>query len=71
MLQQLLTRTDNYDVIATMNLNGDYMSDAAGARLAASASHPAPTSATAACSPNPSTAPHPNTKARTRSTRPR
>lgn len=29
MLQQLLTRTDEYDVIATMNLNGDYVSDAA------------------------------------------
>ena len=33
MLQQLLTRTDQYEVIATMNLNGDYMSDAAGAQI--------------------------------------
>ncbi|WP_372911121.1 isocitrate dehydrogenase (NADP(+)) [Salinigranum sp.] len=33
MLQQLLTRTGDYDVIATMNLNGDYMSDAAGAQI--------------------------------------
>ena len=33
MLQQLLTRTGEYDVIATMNLNGDYMSDAAGAQI--------------------------------------
>ena len=33
MLQQLLTRTDQYGVIATMNLNGDYMSDAAGAQI--------------------------------------
>jgi len=33
MLQQILTRTDEYDVIATMNLNGDYMSDAAGAQI--------------------------------------
>jgi isocitrate dehydrogenase len=33
MLQQLLTRTDQYSVIATMNLNGDYMSDAAGAQI--------------------------------------
>ncbi|WP_129112980.1 isocitrate dehydrogenase (NADP(+)) [Halegenticoccus tardaugens] len=33
MLQQLLTRTGQYDVIATMNLNGDYMSDAAGAQI--------------------------------------
>ncbi len=29
MLQQLLTRTAEYDVIATTNLNGDYVSDAA------------------------------------------
>ncbi|QSW97777.1 isocitrate dehydrogenase (NADP(+)) [Haloterrigena alkaliphila] len=33
MLQQILTRTDNYDVVATMNLNGDYMSDACGAQI--------------------------------------
>lgn len=33
MLQQLLTRTDQYDVIATLNLNGDYMSDAAAAQV--------------------------------------
>ncbi|WP_284011916.1 isocitrate dehydrogenase (NADP(+)) [Halobaculum litoreum] len=33
MLQQLLTRTSDYSVIATMNLNGDYMSDAAGAQI--------------------------------------
>ncbi|MDX1662832.1 MAG: isocitrate dehydrogenase (NADP(+)) [Candidatus Promineifilaceae bacterium] len=33
MLQQLLTRTGQYDVIATLNLNGDYMSDAAAAQV--------------------------------------
>ncbi len=33
MLQQLLTRTGEYDVIATLNLNGDYMSDAAAAQV--------------------------------------
>ncbi len=33
MLQQILTRTDQYDVVATMNLNGDYMSDACGAQI--------------------------------------
>jgi isocitrate dehydrogenase len=33
MLQQLLTRTSDYDVIATLNLNGDYMSDAAAAQV--------------------------------------
>jgi len=33
MLQQLLTRTGEYEVIATLNLNGDYMSDAAAAQV--------------------------------------
>ena len=33
MLQQLLTRTADYSVIATLNLNGDYMSDAAAAQV--------------------------------------
>mgnify|MGYP002760225040 CR=1 FL=1 len=33
MLQQVLTRTDEYDVVATMNLNGDYFSDAACAQV--------------------------------------
>jgi isocitrate dehydrogenase len=30
-LQQILTRPDEYDVIATINLNGDYISDALAA----------------------------------------
>ena len=30
-LQQILTRPKEYDVIATMNLNGDYVSDALAA----------------------------------------
>jgi len=33
MLQQLLTRTDEYDVLAMPNLNGDYLSDSAGAQI--------------------------------------
>jgi len=33
MLQQVLTRTTQYDVLATMNLNGDYISDACGAQI--------------------------------------
>jgi isocitrate dehydrogenase len=32
-LQQILTRADEYDVIATMNLNGDYISDALAAQV--------------------------------------
>lgn len=33
MFQQLLTRTQDYSIIATLNLNGDYMSDAAAAQV--------------------------------------
>lgn len=33
MLQQVLIRTDEYDVIATTNLNGDYLSDACAAQV--------------------------------------
>ncbi len=33
MFQQILTRTDEYDVIATTNLNGDYLSDACAAQV--------------------------------------
>jgi len=32
-LQQTLTRADEFDVIATMNLNGDYLSDALAAQV--------------------------------------
>jgi isocitrate dehydrogenase len=32
-LQQVLTRPDEFDVIATTNLNGDYMSDAVAAQV--------------------------------------
>ena len=31
MFQQILTRTEEYDIIATMNLNGDYIADASAA----------------------------------------
>jgi isocitrate dehydrogenase len=33
MFQQLLLRPDDYEVIATPNLNGDYVSDAAAAQV--------------------------------------
>ena len=32
-LQQILTRPDEYDVVATLNLNGDYISDALAAEV--------------------------------------
>ncbi|WP_224448899.1 isocitrate dehydrogenase (NADP(+)) [Haloprofundus salilacus] len=49
MLQQLLTRTEQYDVIATMNLNGDYMSDAAGAQIGGLGIAPGANFGTARC----------------------
>jgi len=33
MFQQILTRTDEYDILATPNLNGDYLSDACAAQI--------------------------------------
>lgn len=33
MFQQILTRTEDYEVIATPNLNGDYLSDACAAQV--------------------------------------
>ena len=33
MFQQVLTRPDEYDVVATPNLNGDYLSDACAAQV--------------------------------------
>jgi isocitrate dehydrogenase len=33
MLQQILTRTNEYQVLALPNLNGDYLSDAAAAQV--------------------------------------
>ena len=32
-LQQVLTRADEFDVVATLNLNGDYISDALAAQV--------------------------------------
>src|SRR5437016_11403022 len=32
-LQPVLTRTEDFDVIATLNLNGDYLSDALAAQV--------------------------------------
>ena len=32
-LEQVLTRPREFDVIATMNLNGDYLSDALAAQI--------------------------------------
>ena len=47
MFQQLLLRPDEYSVIATPNLNGDYVSDAAAAQVGGLGIAPGATSATA------------------------
>lgn len=67
-LQQILLRPDEYSVIATLNLNGDYISDALAAQVGALASPPGPTSTTSRAmrSLRPPTAPPPSTRARTR-----
>src|SRR5205814_7402544 len=66
MFQQIQLRPEEYSVIATPNLNGDYLSDAAAAMTAASVSPRAPTSAIKQrCSRRP-TARRPSTPARTR-----
>ena len=38
-LQQVLTRPEDFEVIATMNLNGDYLSDALAAQVGGLVSH--------------------------------
>ena len=70
-LQQILTRPTEFDVVATMNLNGDYMSDALAAQVGGIGIAPGPTSTTRAASPcsRPPTAPRPNTPTSTKSTR--
>ena len=45
-LQQILLRPAEYDVIACMNLNGDYISDALAAQVVVSVSPLAQTSVT-------------------------
>ena len=60
IFQQIVTRPEEYSVLATPNLNGDYISDAARRRWAALESLPARTSATAMRSSKPRTAPRRN-----------
>jgi len=69
MFQLLLLRPQEFDVLATPNLNGDYLSDAAAAQVGGIGIAPVPTSATSwRCSRRP-TAPRPSMPGRTRSTR--
>jgi len=67
-LQQILTRPAEYDVIATLNLNGDYISDALAAQVGGIGIAPGETSTTKTDMPSsrPRTARRRNTPDRTR-----
>jgi isocitrate dehydrogenase len=70
-LQQFLLRPADYDVIATLNLNGDYMSDALAAQVGGigiALEETSITSPATRCSRQP-TAPRRNMPIRTRSIR--
>ena len=72
-LQQVLTRPSDFDVIATTNLNGDYISDALAAQVGGIGIAPGANvnyTSGHGCSRR-STAQPRNTRGRTRSTRPR
>ena len=72
-LQQVLTRPTDFDVIATTNLNGDYLSDALAAQVGGIGIAPGANInyVTGHGSSRPPTARRRNTPARTRSTRDR
>ena len=68
-LQQVLTRPEDFDVIATLNLNGDYLSDALAAQVGGIGIAPGGNINYSPATPSskPRTAPPPNTPTRTRS----
>ena len=65
-LQQIPLRPAEYDVIATTNLNGDYISDALAAQVGGIGIAPGPTFPTSTPASRPPTARRPSTPARTR-----
>jgi isocitrate dehydrogenase len=70
-LQQILLRPKEYDVIATLNLNGDYISDALAAQVGGIGMAPGPTCPTRWRCSRPRTARRPSTPGKDRSTRAR
>jgi len=64
IFQQIVTRADEYQVLATPNLNGDYISDAAAAQIGGLGMAPEPTSVTATAALRPPTEPPPSTPIR-------
>ena len=69
MFQLLQLRPAEFDVIATMNLNGDYLSDALAAEVGGIGIAPAPTCRTRLRFLRQPMAPRPNTRIKTKSTR--
>jgi len=67
LFQQVLLRPDEFDVIATPNLNGDYISDALAAQVGGWGWRRVPTSETCVLYSRQPMAPHPSTPDRTRS----
>src|SRR5699024_10427529 len=64
-LQQILLRPAEYDVIATLNLNGDYISDALAAQVGGMVLLLVPPFQMLLVCSRPPTAPHPSTLAKT------
>ena len=67
MFQQVLLRPDEYDVIATPNLNGDYLSDALAAQVGGLGLAPGANIGDSEATSRQRTAPRRNTRGRTRS----
>ena len=67
-LQQVLTRPEEFDVIATLNLNGDYLSDALAAQIGGIGIAPGGNINYLTATPcsKPPTAPRPSTPIKTR-----
>ena len=70
-LQQILLRPAEYDVIATLNLNGDYISDALAAEVGGIGIAPGANMSDTVAISRRRTAPRPSTPARTTSIRAR
>ena len=68
IFQQVVTRANEYSVLACPNLNGDYISDACAAQVGGLGIAPAPISATSTPSSKPRTAPLRSTRTKTSST---
>ena len=67
IFQQVVTRADEYDVLATPNLNGDYISDACAAQVGGLGMAPGANIGDGTPSLKPRTAPRPNMPTRTSS----